>query len=98
MKCDQCHIPKAQSTSLSDYAAACRDCHNDRYEGFIYDWMKTFREYETKSEVQMEQIPRKSQIKREQLRQRIEEADKIGVHNVQLSQDLWMDILESSNQ
>lgn len=96
VKCNQCHLVNTNGTSLSEYAAACRSCHNDRYEGLFYDWMKTFREFKTKSENSLKRIPREDVSRRERISQRIKEAEKIGIHNVQLAQDLWRDILDSS--
>ena len=95
VRCDQCHDPRNHPPSSSDYAMACRSCHSDLYVGLYYDWMKAFDEFDTALEKRLAQHSQRSQKTDALLRQRRKEAKRISLHNVQLAQSLWEEVLKS---
>jgi hypothetical protein len=77
----------------ADYANACRNCHNPRYEELFYDWVKSFDDREYRAKVMLERLREWNEPKAGALEQKIEQAGNVGFHNLALALKLWNDIL-----
>ncbi len=84
-QCKSCH--KQQNKN----AEKCADCHNPRYYGLYFDWQKSIAR-DLKSRLSLiKSLEGNDNGQRERITAKINIAEKIGFHNIQLSRKLLED-------
>jgi len=96
VSCVKCHPPERKYQTPADYANACRNCHNQRYEGLFYDWAKSFDDCESRAKALLARLRERNPQQAEALEQKIKQARSTGFHNLTLALKLWDDILAGS--
>lgn len=86
--CVDCHTTDIAKQLPHQYAEKCADCHNPRYYDLYFDWLKSIAHY-LKSNVQLiKSLEGSDNDRKERIVAKINIAEKIGFHNIQLSKRL----------
>lgn len=89
--CVDCHTTDVAKQLPHQYAEKCADCHNPRYYGLYFDWQKSMARG-TKSRLSLiKSLEGNDNGQRERITAKINIAEKIGFHNIQLSRKLLED-------
>jgi hypothetical protein len=93
VSCVQCHSPDRKYQTPAEYANACSNCHNPRYQGLFYDWIKSFGDREFRAKAILERLREHNVPEAKVLERKIERARSAGFHNLVLALKLWDDVL-----
>lgn len=91
--CAKCHSTDRKHQTPADYAGACEACHNRHYAGLFYNWMKSLRSRQSRANAILERRREQNAAEAAALEQRIDQARRVGFHNLVAAIKLWDDIL-----
>jgi len=89
--CVDCHTTDVAKQLPHQYAEKCEDCHNPRYYGLYFDWEKSIARGMKSRLSLIKSLEENDNGQRERITAKVNVAEKIGFHNIQLSKRLLED-------
>lgn len=93
VSCVQCHPTDKQKQKPSEYADKCKSCHNDDYERLYQNWTKAFDLRKSQADELLSKLRKTDPVKADQMAELITQAEHAEFHNIQLTRQLWHNIL-----